>query len=195
MSEQKPSQVKGIIRRAPGEDWVGTQIWGRVPKNVCNIEGPQRTQWPPSFLNGRNFGTIKTLPRAGRPAKLSNWGLGQGGDQEPDGHSNRAPEFLCGDGRTFQKDNHLYSTPPNLGFMVEWPDGSHAAVKCTGQPAQSCQKATECQAPRLEESWHHPYSESWWWQHHAVGMCFSGMEWETTQDQGKDEQSKVQRDP
>ena len=31
-----------------------------------------RTQWPPSFLNG--FGTTKTLPRAGRPAKRSNRG-------------------------------------------------------------------------------------------------------------------------
>uniref|UniRef100_A0A8C7G338 Ubinuclein 2b n=2 Tax=Oncorhynchus kisutch TaxID=8019 RepID=A0A8C7G338_ONCKI len=38
-------------------------------------------------------------------------GLGQGGDQEPDGHSDRAPELLCGDGRTFQ-DNHLCSTLP-----------------------------------------------------------------------------------
>jgi hypothetical protein len=28
--------------------------------------------------------------------------LGQGGDQEPDGYSERAPEFRCGDGRTFQ---------------------------------------------------------------------------------------------
>ena len=27
-------------------------------------------------------------------------GLGQRGDQEPDGHSDRAPEFLGGDGRT-----------------------------------------------------------------------------------------------
>jgi hypothetical protein len=26
--------------------------------------------------------------------------------------TDRAPEFLCGDGRTFQKDNHLCSTPP-----------------------------------------------------------------------------------
>jgi hypothetical protein len=34
-------------------------------------------------------------------------GFGQGGDQEHDGPSDRAPEFLCGDGRTFQKDNHL----------------------------------------------------------------------------------------
>ena len=33
------------------------------------------TQWPPSFLNGRSLvGTTKTLPRAGRSAKLSNWG-------------------------------------------------------------------------------------------------------------------------
>ena len=35
--------------------------------------------------------------------------LGQGGDQETNGHSDRAPEF-CGDGRTFQKDNHLCTT-------------------------------------------------------------------------------------
>ena len=46
-------------------------------------------------------------------------GLGQAGDQEPDGHSDQAPdghsdralEVLCGDGRTFQKDQ-LCSTPP-----------------------------------------------------------------------------------
>jgi hypothetical protein len=37
---------------------------------------------------------------------------GKGGDQEPDDHSDRAPEFLCGDLETYQKDNHLCSTPP-----------------------------------------------------------------------------------
>jgi hypothetical protein len=31
--------------------------------------------------------------------QLEEKGLGQGGDQEPDGHSNRALEFLCGDER------------------------------------------------------------------------------------------------
>ena len=25
---------------------------------------------------------------------------------------------------------------------------------------------SECQD--LEETWHHPYGEAWWWQHHAV---------------------------
>ena len=28
----------------------------------------------------------------------------------------------------------------------------------------------EFQALLLEETWHHPYGEAWWWQHHAVGM-------------------------
>ena len=32
-------------------------------------------------------------------------------------------------------------------------------------------------------------------KHHAVGMFFSGREWETSQDRGKDDRSKVQRDP
>ena len=30
----------------------------------------------------------------------------------------------------------------------------------------------ECQVSRLEETWHHPYGEAWWWQHHFWG-CFS----------------------
>ena len=41
----------------------------------------------------------------------------------------------------------------------------------------------ECQTSCLEETRHrsspdqyHPYSEAWWWQHHAVGMFFSRQE-------------------
>ena len=41
---------------------------------------------------------------------------------------------------------------------------------------------------------HHPYGEAWWWQHHAVWMFFSCRNWETSQDRGKDERSKVQRE-
>ena len=50
-------------------------------------------------------------------------------------------------------------------------------------------------ASHLEETWHHHYGEAWWWQHHAVWMFFSGRDWETSQDRGKDEWSKVQKDP
>jgi hypothetical protein len=33
----------------------------------------------------------------------------------------------------------------------------------------------------LEETWHHPFAEAWWWQHHAVEMFFSSSDWETSQ--------------
>ena len=68
----------------------------KVPKNtVASI-----------IVKWKKFEGTRTLPRAGRLAKLSNLekGLGQGGDQEPDGHSDRAPEF---------------------------PEGSHSSVKGT----------------------------------------------------------------
>jgi hypothetical protein len=55
------------------------------------------------ILKWKKFGTTKTLLRAGQTGQSGEKGLGQGGD--------RAPEFLCGDGRTFQNDNHLCSTP------------------------------------------------------------------------------------
>jgi hypothetical protein len=57
------------------------------------------------ILKRKKFGTTKTLSRAEQSGKKK---IGQ----EPDGHSDRAPEFLCGDGRSFQKDIHLCSTPP-----------------------------------------------------------------------------------
>jgi hypothetical protein len=55
MSEQnKATKVEGIDHRAPRQDCVEAQIWGRLPKNVCSIEGPQE-QWCPSFLNGKSL--------------------------------------------------------------------------------------------------------------------------------------------
>jgi hypothetical protein len=52
----------------------------KVPKNTLAAV----------ILKWKKFGTTKTLPRAGHPAEK---GHGQGGDQEPDGHLDRAPEF------------------------------------------------------------------------------------------------------
>ena len=59
MPEQKPSnEVEGIVCRAPRQDCVEEQIWGRVPKEFCSIEGPEehngRSLEPPRlFLYGR----------------------------------------------------------------------------------------------------------------------------------------------
>ena len=62
MSEQKPShEVEEIVRRAPRQDCVEAL---KVSKNtVASI-----------ILKWNKFGTTKTLPRAGRLAKPSNWG-------------------------------------------------------------------------------------------------------------------------
>ena len=93
----------------------------------------QKNTFASIILKWKKFGATKTLPRAGPPSQTEQWGekgLGQGGDQEPDGHSDRAPEFLCGDGRTFQKKNHLQHST-NQSFMAEWPDRNHSSVKGT----------------------------------------------------------------
>ena len=76
----------------------------KVPKNtVASI-----------ILKWKKFGTTKTIHRAGCPAKLTNRGrraLVREVTKNPM-VTLTALEFLCGDGRTFQKDNHLCSTPP-----------------------------------------------------------------------------------
>ena len=67
MSEQKLShEVEGIVRRVLRRDCVEAQIQKmsaalKVPKNTVA-----------SILKWKKFGTTKTLPRAGLPAKLSN---------------------------------------------------------------------------------------------------------------------------
>ena len=84
-----------VLRNRSREGYQNISAALKVPKNtVASI-----------ILKWESFVTTKTEQSREK-------GLGQGGDQEPDGHSDRALEFLCGDGRTFQKDNHLCSTPP-----------------------------------------------------------------------------------
>ena len=104
----------------------------KVPKNtVASI-----------ILKWKKFGTTKTLPRAGCLTKLSNRGR-RALVREVTKDSmvtDRTQECLCGDGRTFQKDNHLCS---KRAFMVEWPDGSYSSRKGTCKPAWSLPKGTE----------------------------------------------------
>jgi hypothetical protein len=79
MSEQKPShEVEGIVLRAPRQDCVEVQ---KGTKNTVAI------------LKWKKFGTTKTLPRACQTEQSEEKALGQGGDQEPNGHSDRAPEM------------------------------------------------------------------------------------------------------
>lgn len=60
------------------------------------LKVPKRTM-ASIILKSKTFGTTKTLPRGGHPAK------GKTGDEERDGHSGWSPEIPCGNGRNFQK--------------------------------------------------------------------------------------------
>jgi hypothetical protein len=74
----------------------------KVPKNtVATI-----------ILKWKKFRTTKTLPRAGSLAKLSNPGRRASVREVTKNLMVTLTELLCGNGKTFQKDNHLCSTPP-----------------------------------------------------------------------------------
>ena len=102
---------------APRQDCVEAQIWGRVPKMSAALKVPKNTV-ASIILNGRSLEPTRLFLELA-PHKIEQYGekgLGQGGDQEPDGHSDRTAEFLCGDRITFHNDNHLCSTPPIRTF-------------------------------------------------------------------------------
>ena len=44
---------------------------------------------------------------------------------------------------------------------------------------------------RVEETWHHPYGKAWWWQHHVVGVIFSGRAGKLVRIEGKMKGAKV----
>uniref|UniRef100_A0AAZ3R021 Sleeping Beauty transposase HTH domain-containing protein n=1 Tax=Oncorhynchus tshawytscha TaxID=74940 RepID=A0AAZ3R021_ONCTS len=128
MSEQKPShEVEGIVvefrdrivsRHRSGEGYQKMSAALKVPKNtVASI-----------IIKRKKFGTTRTLPRAGRLAKLSN--RGRRDLVSEDGPSDRAPEFLCGWENLPERQPALQHST-NQTFMVEWPDGSHSSVKGT----------------------------------------------------------------
>ena len=73
MSEHKPShEVQRIVCRPPRQDCIEAQIWGRVQKNVCSIEGPN--EHSDLHHKWKKFGTTRSLPRVAPPAKLSDRG-------------------------------------------------------------------------------------------------------------------------
>ena len=85
-----------MSRHRSGEGYQNISAGLKVPKNtVASI-----------ILKWKKFGNTKTLLRAGCPAKQSSQGR-EVGKEVTNGHSERAPEFLCGEGITYQKDKHL----------------------------------------------------------------------------------------
>lgn len=76
------------------------------------------------FCKWKKFGTTEVLPKFVFLANLSyrdrKASLMYGGDQEPDNSSDRASALVCGETRTFQKDNYFCDKElgPIVGEMV-----------------------------------------------------------------------------
>jgi hypothetical protein len=144
MSEPEPShEVEGIVHRALRQHCVEAQIWGRVPKIVCSIEGPQE-QWPPSFLNRRSLEPPRLfLELASRP----NWTIW--GERPWSGRWPRTRWSLWQSSRVplWRWENLPEGQPSlqhstNQAFMVERPDRSHSSVKDTWHHTWSLPKGT-----------------------------------------------------
>jgi transposase len=71
-----------------GDRIVSGHRSGEGYQNISAALNVSKNTVASSILKRKKFGTTKTLPRAGHPAKLSNQGRRAmvRGDQEPDGH-------------------------------------------------------------------------------------------------------------
>uniref|UniRef100_A0AAZ3PEF8 Sleeping Beauty transposase HTH domain-containing protein n=1 Tax=Oncorhynchus tshawytscha TaxID=74940 RepID=A0AAZ3PEF8_ONCTS len=98
-------QNRIVSRHRSGERYQNISAALKVPKNTVA-----------SFIiKWKKIGTTKTLPRVGH---FGGEGLGEGSGEKV-WEVNKNPkvtlkelQFLCGDGRNFQKDSHLCSTQP-----------------------------------------------------------------------------------
>ncbi len=140
MSEQmRIMRSKELPESSETELWQGT-IWQGYKKNSAALKVPKSTV-ASIILKWKTFGTTRTLPRAGRPAKLSYRGksLGERGKEEPKDHCGWAPEMHSGDGRKFVESQPSLQPSTSRGFMAEWHDGSLSSVQDTWKPAWGLQ--------------------------------------------------------
>ena len=73
MSKQKPShEIEGIVRKSL-DGLVSRHRSGEGNQNISSALKIHKNTVAYIILKWKKFETTKTLPRAGRPAKLSNW--------------------------------------------------------------------------------------------------------------------------
>ena len=143
----------------------------------------------------KKFGTTRTLPRAGCLAKLSDWGrraLVREVTKNPMVTLTELQRCTLKRGEPSRRTT-ISEALHQSGLYGRVARQKPHLGKRHIQPAWSLPTLwPECQASCLEETRHcsspgqyQPYSEAWWWQHDAVGMFFSGRNWETSQDWGE----------
>ena len=128
-------------------------------------------------------------------------GLGQRDNQEPKDHSDRAQEFLCGDGTTISAALHQSGLYSRVAKWKPLLSKRHMTALKDSQTMRN--KILWSDETKIElfglnakcQVWRKPGTiptVKHGGQHHALGMFFSCRDWETSQDRGKDQGNKVQ---
>ncbi len=133
-SKELPEELRDriVARHRSGQGYKKNSAALKVPKStVASI-----------ILKWKTFGTTRTLPRAGRPAKLS-----YRGRRALVREVRRTQRSLWLSSRdAFGRWEKVVESQPSLqpstsrGFMAEWPDGSLSSVQDTWKPAWSLLK-------------------------------------------------------
>ncbi len=124
-SKELPEELRDriVARHRSGQGYKKMSAALKVPKStVASI-----------ILKWKTFGTTRTLPRAGRPAKLS-----YRGRRALVREVKKNPKITVAELGRWEK---VVESQPSLqpstsrGFMAEWPDGSLSSVQDTWKPA------------------------------------------------------------
>ena len=113
-----------VLRHRSGEGYQKISAELKIPKNTVGL------------LKWKKFGTNKTLPRAGNPAKLSIRGRRA---VVREATKNRAPEFLCGES---SRTRTISAALHQLGLYGTVVRRSHSSVKDSSLLAWSLPKGT-----------------------------------------------------
>ena len=123
---------------------MGRQRYGEGYKTISGMLKVSKSTMSSIIRKWQGHRTTQTLPRAGCLAKHQTEQLrsqGQGGDQEPNDHSDRSRVPWLRWENLLERQQYLQHFT-NLGFMGEWPDRNHSWEKGTLQHAWSLQKGT-----------------------------------------------------
>ena len=162
-----------VLRHKSGEGYQKMSTALKVPKNtMASI-----------LLKWKKFGPPKTLPIVARSAKLSNWGRRTLVREVTKGEPSRKTTISAAlhqsglDGRVARRKPLL--SKRHMTAHLEFAKRHLKDSGCEKQDSlvwwnQYWIIWPECQESGLEAPWHYPYSEAWWWQHHAVGMFVNG---------------------
>ncbi len=208
-SKELPEELRDriVARHRSGQGYKKKSAALKVPKStVASI-----------ILKWKTFGTTRTLPRAGRPAKLSYRGrraLVREVKKNPKitvaelqrciremGESCRKSTITAAlhqsglYGRVARRKPLQDTWKPAWSLLkntwrILWSD--ETKIELFGLNSKRyVWKTRHCSSP-VQYS---PNSEAWWWQHHAVGVFFSCRDRTTGCNRGKDECGQVQGYP